>query len=322
LAEAKLQLAKEDKLDTEERFRLATEGTDEPKPAMYRDLQRKRLKFIETEREYAQRHNALKRTMAQLAKKQSYEKTMGEWELKRKLDDAQSRLLQVNRENESRLATARATATEASNCLKIHEQLLTRYRDQLEECRLFAPTSGLVVYRGQGRPMGPGYVARRDECVLVLPDLNRMQVEINVQQGLLDRMEVGMPARIRVVALPSRAYTGAVKSIGVLPTPTRGSRSAGATYRVTVAIDDDVTGVVPGMSAEVHIELGVLSNVLTVPLQAVVDREDGASCYVFTENGTECRHVRTGVRSSGHVEICDGLVAGEEVVITPEARGG
>ena len=75
----------------------------------------------------------------------------------------------------------------------------------------------------------------------------------------------------------------------------------------------------PGMFADVTLLTGETIEGVAVPEEAVVD-DDGKS-VVFVMEGGEAffkRRVRTGVKSSGFVQILDGIAEGERVV----SRGG
>lgn len=90
-------------------------------------------------------------------------------------------------------------------------------------------------------------------------------------------------------------------------------------YETVVTIDEEVELLKPGMSAVVEIHVDRLRDVLSIPVQAVVQIEDENWCYVRSETGVERRSVELGRTNDKFVEIREGLSAGEEVVLNPSA---
>jgi len=96
-------------------------------------------------------------------------------------------------------------------------------------------------------------------------------------------------------------------------------------YQTLVQIDDVVLGLKPDMTAEVTIHIEGMKDVLTIPLQAVVGGADlGAKRKVFvrTPTGYDEREVSLGLMNDRVVEVREGLVEGDEVVINPRVLLG
>ena len=93
----------------------------------------------------------------------------------------------------------------------------------------------------------------------------------------------GMPASIRVDAFPEKALKGHVRTVATVASADRLDGSDVKVYATIVAIDDQVPGLKPGMSAEVTIHVNnTIENVLTIPVQAVVGgAESGRTRKVF-----------------------------------------
>ena len=80
-------------------------------------------------------------------------------------------------------------------------------------------------------------------------------------------------------------------------------------------VDNPAHHLKPGMFAEQTIVLEKMADVLSVPLNAVI--EDTGSRYVFVENGSTytMREIVAGSADDRYIEIKDGLSPGEHVVI-------
>ena len=76
----------------------------------------------------------------------------------------------------------------------------------------------------------------------------------------------------------------------------------------------------PGMSGEVSLTFGRRANVLTVPVTAVLRRDNERYCWVRDGDGNiVLRTVVIGVQGEHGVEIREGLAAGDQVLADPRA---
>jgi Cu(I)/Ag(I) efflux system membrane fusion protein len=86
--------------------------------------------------------------------------------------------------------------------------------------------------------------------------------------------------------------------------------------RVRVEVANRGGDLRPGMFGTMHLDLPG-GPVLAVPAEAVVDTGDAQYLFVTKEGGRfEPRHVKTGARAAGYIEIQGGVAEGEVVVTT------
>ncbi len=241
------------------------------------------------------------------------------------LDTAERNRKQVERDNESSEAQALAAKNSAIRAYEKEQERYDRYEEQLELCKIYAPQDGMVAYamgdgrRGGGSSIEEGAFVRQRQNILTLPSLNRMQVNTAVHESVLDQVRVGLPATIRVDAFPDRSYTGSVKSVAVLPDQGGWMSSDTKVYKTLVTIDEEVVQLKPGMTAVVEIDIETLRNVISVPIQAIVQRGKENSCYVNEGGRVNKRTVVLGRTNDKFVEIKEGLEEGERVVLNPSA---
>ena len=232
-------------------------------------------------------------------------------------------LKQVVRDNKALLAQAKARFDAAQESLTKETELLARYKDQLEKCKIFAPQDGMIAYAsGQSRyreEIRPGAAVRRRQPIMNLPNLKRMQVKTSVHESVLDQIKKGLNVSIRVDAFPDRHYQGSVQSVAVLPDQGGWFSSDTKVYPTVVTIDEDVEQLKPGMTAVVEIHVDYLKNVIAVPIQAVMQVEDETWCYVDAGGQPERRCIQVGKTNDKFVEIRDGIREGERVVLNPAA---
>jgi HlyD family secretion protein len=192
---------------------------------------------------------------------------------------------------------------------------------EIANCKMYAPRDGQVFYYASPRvgfadaesSLAVGEPVREGQKLFYLPDLLKMQVDTRVHETQIRRVRQGQPARVRFDAFPDRALRGQVSRIA--HSPREMSLFADEkVYPVTVRMTEHLAGLLPGMSAEVRIELERRNNVLRVPVQALLRREDKTICFVKSAAEIQERPVKVGLRDLRFAEITEGLQEGEQVL--------
>lgn len=196
---------------------------------------------------------------------------------------------------------------------------------QIVNCKLYAPNDGLVVYAndpnrsfGNNQPqIEEGATVRERQKIFSLPDITRMQVNTKVHESQIDKLLSGMKARIRVDAFADQVLNGTVIDVAPLPDPTSFFSSDIKVYTTHVKIEDGLPGLRPGMTAEVEILVDRKENVLSIPVQAVI--EVGGKYHVTAKTPTsfERREVELGATNDKFVEVIKGLTSGTIVALNP-----
>jgi HlyD family secretion protein len=227
---------------------------------------------------------------------------------------------------QSKVETARAKMESERAAFELEQGRLTRLESQIANCLILAPQDGMVVYANDasrsrfGGSQGPmieeGAQVRERQTILRLPDLAKMQVKVNVHETKVESLRIGMPASIRI---QGREWKGQVKSIANQPEPSSWFSATVKEYGTIVQIDGDVSGLRPGMTAEVEILIEHRPDVLTVPVAAIVENNGSFSCWVKVNGKLEKRPLLLGQTNDRFVEIKDGVAEGDEVIMNPRA---
>lgn len=288
------------------------------------ELTQAQLKHLRAQGRLVKSKNQLNRDISRLKKLTGYEKEMEELRLEGALNTAVRSVAQVLEDNVSLLAQAEAAKDAADNGLKKEEEKLAKYESQLEKCRIYAEHEGMVVYATERSrynrsaiSISEGAFVRERQKILTLPDLSRMQVKTSVHESVLDQVRIGLPVTVRIDAFADRPYHGSVKSVGVLPDQGGWLSSDIKVYETFVTIDEEVEQLKPGMTAVVEIHVARLKDVLSVPVQAIVQIERDSWCYVEAGRGVERRILTLGRTNDKFIEIREGLNEGDRVVLNP-----
>ena len=191
---------------------------------------------------------------------------------------------------------------------------------QIVNCKLFAPGDGIVVYAndpmrsfGSNAPqIEEGATVRERQKIFSLPDIAKMQVNAKVHESQIDKITTNMKARIRVDAFADQELSGTVLDVAPLPDPTSFFSSDIKVYTSHIRIDNPLPGLRPGMNAEVEILVDRKENVLSVPIQAILEYQGKDHVAVKTPNGFERKVVEVGVNNEKFVEVTKGLTAGDD----------
>jgi RND family efflux transporter MFP subunit len=314
-AQANLELKKNDNHGIETLFKLGYAGKNE--------LDRSRLEYLQAESQYAAKMNHLKTQLATLTKKETYEREMSLLKLKGHVQTAERGLEQVLRDNEAKHAQATAAKEAANESLKKEEERLARYREYVEKCKIYAPADGMVAYNvsdwRDGGDIREGVPVRPRQLLLTLPNLTQMQVKTSVHESVLDQIQQGLAASVRVDAFPDRVYAAKVRTVAVLPDQSGWLASDTKVYQTVVTIDEPVEQLKPGMTAVVEIHVAKICGVVSVPVQAIVQVESQSWCYTASNNGIERRAVKLGRTNDKFVEVQSGVNVNDRVVLNPMA---
>ncbi len=218
---------------------------------------------------------------------------------------------------------AEAKMASEDAAFKLEEDRLRKLEVELEKCVITAPADGMVVFANeQGRRSSEatvveeGALVRERQTIIQLPDLSHMQVKCTVHESKIDSMQRGQRARIKV---QDHEFQGVVTTVKNQPEPSNWFSGNVKEYACVVAIESDPTGLRPGLTAAVEILVANLPNVLSVPVQAIVEKKGHFYCWVNGRGGVEKREVKLGLGNNTRIEIKSGLQDGENVLLNPRA---
>lgn len=147
--------------------------------------------------------------------------------------------------------------------------------------------------------------------VLQLEDYDALWVEADVYPAELNQVSVGKKVKVAVNGWEDQPVDMQVEFI----TPALQTGTQLAQVRGTIANKQQQWQ--PGMQANIYLPSGERTNVITLPVNAVIRDEKGA--HVWLKRGRDRfvpRMVKTGSENADQVEITEGVKAGDLVVVT------
>jgi HlyD family secretion protein len=161
-----------------------------------------------------------------------------------------------------------------------------------------------------GIPTPPAVDLIDDSCVYVSTPMDEIDAP---------KIQVGMPARITLDALPGKIFRGTVRRVA--PYVLEVEKQARTVDVETNFVDKNpnIKRLLAGFSADAEVIIDPRDNVLRVPTQALV--EGDKVWLVRRDNTLESRTVRTGLSNWSYTEILEGLDKGDNVVTTLDREG-
>jgi HlyD family secretion protein len=208
------------------------------------------------------------------------------------------------------LRRAQAASREAESQVVTAEKTLAYQRERLAFTRIVSPYDGLVVRRDRD----PGGVVVPGSSLLQLISTNELWISAWVDETAMASLATGQLARVVFRSEPAREYPGRVARLG------READRETREFLVDVRVDELPANWAVGQRAEVFIETGRKTDVLTLPQPFVQWREGRPGVLVHERGRAAWRPVSLGGRGRGVVEVTQGLSPGDQVIRPPDAR--
>ena len=183
---------------------------------------------------------------------------------------------------------------------------LSRSREQVAFMTLRAPMDGMVIRRdGEIGDLIPV-----NQVLFYLSGDAPPRINADVDEEDLPRLAIGQRTLIRADAFPGQIFEGTVDEITPRGDPI--SRS----YRVRIALTAD-TPLSLGMTADVNVIIAEREAALLVPTSALQTSVAGDFVWIVNGERVTQREVIVGVRSPERVEIIEGIVENDLIVLRP-----
>ena len=196
------------------------------------------------------------------------------------------------------------------------EKMLAETQDRLTKTTILAPMSGKVVERDmkEGEVVVSG-TNIPGSVIAVVADLTEILAEVDVIESEIARLKVGLPSTVSVDALPDKTFNGVIEEIA----ESAFKKQDVSYFKVKVRITDDPRDLKPGMTAKAKIKVQEKVDVLTVPVQAVLEKDKKKYLFVLDGKKAKKMTVTAGLSDDLYTEVEGALKAGT-VVITGPAR--
>lgn len=251
----------------------------------------------------------------------------------RQLEQLKSDVQQAQMALERARLSASASITDASARYlsrqeRYEEEIndLQELKEEIEKAKIYAPMDGIALYASSVLDnwddsddrirVGASVPERRE--IIFLTAAEDYNVDIQIQETDLNKINPGLPATMKIDALPNETFRGTVKNVSPLPDQYQLHLNPNLkVYETDIAIEGDTQHLRNGMSCRAEIIVEEYEDVTYIPIQAVVKINDQTSVYVKDGDHLEVRPVSIGLDNSRMIHITEGLSEGEYVLLKP-----
>ncbi|WP_455169291.1 efflux RND transporter periplasmic adaptor subunit, partial [Aegicerativicinus sediminis] len=248
--------------------------------------------------------------------------------------------------------TAEAAKNSAYYSVQSAAASVNEARDNLGRTTIYAPMSGTIsklnVELGE-RVVGTQQMAGTE--ILRVANLNNMEVEVDVNENDIVKVEIGDSTIVEVDAYLNKEFRGIVTEIA---NSAEGELTADqvTNFKVKVRIvEESYADLVegkpesyspfrPGMTATVDVLTETQKNTLAVPISAIVIKSDTSStkfgeggefknpsttntdqkfeCVFLNNNGkAKLKVVTTGIQDDSYIQVLSGIDEGDDIITGP-----
>jgi len=213
---------------------------------------------------------------------------------------------------------------DAQNALKLAQisydsaseqhQLVEEIGIQETYLKVTAPVSGMIINKSveEGEMVVSSESYSGGTVLITIADLSQMIILTDINEVDIGKISLGRVATITIDAFPDKRFNGTI--IHISPMATIGNNNI-RTFRVKVSIDNDLEDLRPGMSANVTIIGKTRKDVVTIPIQAIFQDDDGNDIVYVVKSDTLITSsiVKTGINDLQKVEILKGVAEGDTI---------
>lgn len=232
------------------------------------------------------------------------------------LDDAQ-KTLDVARAQMRSAEFQVYTASPGGSDYVMAQTLLNQARANLDTAQsrlgyatIAAPRDGVLITRAVER----GTVVQPGKTLLVLAPAGDTQLVLQIDERNLGKIALGQKALASADAYPDRRFAATITYINP------GIDISRASVEVKLTVADPPDYLRQDMTVSVDIEIAAKDDALVLPVRSVHDVLSGAPWVLGVKDGRAGkRPVKVGLRGNSHIEITEGLAAGDLAI--PQSSG-
>lgn len=205
---------------------------------------------------------------------------------------------------------SRTDAESALNAYEVNVAKAASAKARLDKTVIRAPFDGVIGLR----QVSVGEFADAGQALVELVRLNPLQVEFQVSELHVARIQVGQIVNVTTDSFPGQTFVGTITAVA--PSVQVSGRSAAVRAR----LDNGEKKLLPGQFAQVDVELSKAASALMIPEQAVWPSGDQKMAYVVKQGKAQLTPITLGAREPGWVVVVSGLKLGDQVITAGQSK--
>ncbi|MGI6123161.1 MAG: efflux RND transporter periplasmic adaptor subunit [Acetivibrionales bacterium] len=178
-------------------------------------------------------------------------------------------------------------------------------KEKLNYIKIRSPIDGVIA----NKDIIEGAMISNVSVPYIIVDTDTVQISISVTEQIINKIGKGDNIIISIPSAGQKNFVGKVNTIS----PAIDQKSF--TYNVLIDLPNKDNLIKPGMTAKASILTEKRENVILVPLDSVISKDNEKYVFVVENDQAVKKTVITGLTSNNQIEIRKGLECGELIVI-------
>lgn len=174
-----------------------------------------------------------------------------------------------------------------------------------------SPIAGVVT----ARPVKIAETVPLGGLVASVVSTDSLYIEAFIDEADAAKIAIGQQVNVMMDAYPEKAMKGEVYLISPV---VLGNKQEARTFEARVRQLDKTIKTKPGMSADVEVIVSKQENVLIIPSQAIIEKNDAKYVYLGNNSRAVMRQIKTGQFNWTFTEVTEGLQEGDIVITNPD----
>jgi membrane fusion protein, multidrug efflux system len=194
---------------------------------------------------------------------------------------------------------------ELQNMIDANKADVKFLKAQIEKTEIRAPFDGIIGLR----TVSEGSYVSSDKVIATIQQINPVKIDFSLPEKYSSRIKTGGPVTFTVEG-NKETFNGTIYAIEPkIEATTR-------TVNIRARCDNSGATLFPGSFAKIQLVLDKTDKALMIPTQAVIPVLKGKKVFISQNGIALSRMIETGVRTESHVEVSEGLIPGDTVIVT------
>lgn len=175
----------------------------------------------------------------------------------------------------------------------------------LERCAITAPMDGII----NQRHIESGQYLNVADPVVEILQIDRVKIIVGIPESDVEAVRRLDSFEVTIDALDGRKFTAKKYFLS------KTADSQARVYPLELALDNRKHEILPDMFARVEVVKEEVVDSLSIPLYAIISRNDQHLVYVVEDNVAKAREVDLGIQQGWRIQAKSGLNSGDNVIV-------
>lgn len=177
-----------------------------------------------------------------------------------------------------------------------------------------SPINGVVT----SKPVELGETVTKGALIANVVSTEALYIEAFIDEADVGKVKKGQEVHITMDAYPEQVFTGEIYMISPV---VLGGKQETRTFETRTRFKEKGVVVKPGMSADIEIIVERAEDVLTVPSQAIIERNGKKNIFVKSDSKARLVPIEIGRFNWTYTEVLKGINEGDAIIISPDVQG-